>query len=40
VWKLGDVGRARRSRTTQEEIGADTLLFFGALLVHSSLQMG
>jgi hypothetical protein len=25
VWKLGDVDHARRSRNTQEEIGADTL---------------
>ncbi len=25
LWKLGDVDHARRSRKTQEEIGADTL---------------
>ncbi len=27
VWKLGDVDHARRSRNTQEEIGADTLFW-------------
>jgi hypothetical protein len=27
VWKLGDVNHARRSRNTQEEIGADTLFW-------------
>jgi hypothetical protein len=31
VWKLGDVDHARRSRNTQEEIGADTLFCIGSL---------
>jgi hypothetical protein len=37
VWKLGDVNHARRSKKTQEEIGADSL--FSVLSSRTPLRL-